>query len=219
MRILVVEEDLYLNRQISGALVAAGYAVDSVVDGQQGQFLDEKTDFDAVVLDIEPERMSGMDVLRKWRAGGRAMPALILTGRDLWADKVAGIDASVDDYVTKPFYMLELLARLRRLIRRTACLADPVLTSGSIKLDTRTGTVTRDGKVVHLTSFEHRLLNLLMHRTGDVVSRTEILEHIYPQAFDRDPNTIEVFVKRLRTKLGGGAIKTARGQGYRMPQV
>ena len=161
--------------------------------------------------------MNGIEVLRKWRDAGRSMPVLILTARDLWSDKVAGIDAGADDYLAKPFHMAELLARVRALIRRSAGRADPVLVSGAIKFDTRSGTVTRDGVPVILTTFEQRLLQFLMHRTGQIVGRSEIIEHIYAQDFDRDSNTVEVFVRRLRLKLGAEAIETIRGQGYRMP--
>lgn len=216
MRILVIEDDPNLNRQIAGALVEGGYVVESAFEGEQGHFLGETSDFDAVVLDLGLPSMSGIEVLRKWRDAGRSMPVLILTARDLWSDKVAGIDAGADDYVSKPFYMLELLARLRALIRRSAGRADPVITSGSIKFDTRSGTVMREDKAIELTSFERRLLLLLMHRAGEVVTRSEIVEHIYRQDFDRDSNTIEVFVMRLRAKLGTDAIETVRGQGYRM---
>jgi len=142
---------------------------------------------------------------------------LILTARDLWSDKVAGIDAGADDYLAKPFHMAELLARVRALIRRSAGRADPVLISGPIRFDTRSGTVTRDGETIVLTTFEQRLLQFLMHRAGQIVGRGEIIEHIYAQDFDRDSNTVEVFVRRLRLKLGSDAIETIRGQGYRMP--
>jgi two-component system OmpR family response regulator len=217
MLILVIEDDPNLNRQISGALVETGYVVESAFDGEQGHFLGETSDFDAVVLDLGLPAMSGIDVVRKWRDSGRSMPVLILTARDLWSEKVAGIDAGADDYVTKPFYMIELVARVRALIRRSAGRADPMLSSGPIKFDTRSGVVTRSGTRVDLTAFEQRLLQYLMHRAGQVVGRTEITEHIYAQDFDRDSNTIEVFIRRLRKKLGADTIETVRGQGYRMP--
>ncbi len=217
MRVLVIEDDPNLNRQLGGALDSAGYVVESAFDGEQGHFLGETSDFDAVVLDLGLPGLSGIDVLRKWRGAGRKMPVLILTARDLWSDKVAGIDAGADDYLAKPFHMAELLARVRALIRRSAGRADPVLASGAITFDTRTGTVTRDGAPVVLTTFEQRLLQFLMHRTGQIVGRSEIIEHIYAQDFDRDSNTVEVFVRRLRLKLGSEAIETVRGQGYRMP--
>jgi two-component system OmpR family response regulator len=219
MRVLVIEDDPDLNRQLGSALDGAGYVVDSAFDGEQGHFLGETSDFDAVVLDLGLPGMKGIDVLRKWREAGRSMPVLILTARDLWSDKVAGIDAGADDYLAKPFHMAELLARVRALIRRSAGRADPVLTSGAIKFDTRSGTVTRDGAPIVLTTFEQRLLQFLMHRAGQIVGRGEIIEHIYAQDFDRDSNTVEVFIRRLRLKLGADAIETVRGQGYRMPHV
>lgn len=217
MRVLVIEDDPNLNRQLGSALDSAGYVVESALDGEQGHFLGETSDFDAVILDLGLPGMNGIDVLRKWRGAGRTMPVLILTARDLWSDKVTGIDAGADDYLAKPFHMAELLARVRALIRRSAGRADPVLVSGAIKFDTRSGTVTRDGAPVVLTTFEQRLLQFLMHRTGQIVGRSEIIEHIYAQDFDRDSNTVEVFVRRLRLKLGAEAIETVRGQGYRMP--
>ena len=216
MRILVIEDDPNLNRQLTSALKGAGYVVDSALDGEQGHFLGETSDLDAVVLDLGLPAMSGMDVLRKWRAAGRSMPVLILTARDMWSDKVAGIDSGADDYLVKPFHMAELLARIRALIRRSAGRADPVLTCGAIQFDTRTSTVTRAGEPVTLTAFEQRLLQFLMLRAGRIVPRAEIIEHIYAQDFDRDSNTVEVFVRRLRQKLGADVIETVRGQGYRM---
>jgi len=219
MRVLVIEDDESLNRQISAALIEAGYVVDIAFDGERGHFLGETADFNAVVLDLGLPLMAGLDVLRKWRDSGRSMPVLILTARGLWSDKVAGIDAGADDYVAKPFYMLELVARLRALIRRSSGRANPVIKSGSIEFDTRNGIVTQSGQRIDLTSSEWRLLHVLMHRAGEVVARSEILDHVYAQDFDRDSNTIEVFVRRLRMKLGFDAIETVRGQGYRMPRA
>jgi two-component system OmpR family response regulator len=216
MRVLIVEDDPNLNRQLANALKGAGYVVDSALDGEQGHFLGETSELDAVVLDLGLPAMSGMDVLRKWRAAGKSMPVLILTARDMWSDKVAGIDSGADDYLVKPFHMAELLARIRALIRRSAGRADPVLTCGPITFDTRTSTVTRGAEPVVLTAFEQRLLHFLMLRAGRIVPRAEIIEHIYAQDFDRDSNTIEVFVRRLRQKLGADVIETVRGQGYRM---
>lgn len=216
MRVLIVEDDPNLNRQLANALKGAGYVVDSALDGEQGHFLGETSELDAVVLDLGLPAMSGMDVLRKWRAAGKSMPVLILTARDMWSDKVAGIDSGADDYLVKPFHMAELLARIRALIRRSAGRADPVLTCGLITFDTRTSTVTRGAEPVVLTAFEQRLLHFLMLRAGRIVPRAEIIEHIYAQDFDRDSNTIEVFVRRLRQKLGADVIETVRGQGYRM---
>ena len=216
MRILVVEDDEALSGQITGALVKSGYLVESAMDGEQGHYLGDTSDFDAVVLDLGLPGINGIDVLRKWGDAGRSMPVLILTARDLWSDKVSGFDAGADDYLAKPFFMAELLARVRALIRRNAGHAAPVLVSGAIKFDTRNGSVTRDGVPVILTTFEQRLLQFLMHRAGEVVGRGEIIEHIYAQDLDRDSNTVEVFVRRLRLKLGSDSIETVRGQGYRM---
>jgi two-component system, OmpR family, response regulator len=216
MRILVIEDDPNLNRQLVGALSGAGYVVESAVDGEQGHFLGDSLDFDSVVLDIGLPHMNGLDVLRRWRTSGRTMPVLLLTARDLWSDKVDGIDAGADDYLAKPFHMAELLARVRALIRRASGKADPVLVCGPVQFDTRSGSVTCEGRPVVLTTFEQRLLQYMMHRAGQIVGRAEIIEHIYAQDFDRDSNTIEVFVRRLRVKLGADVIETVRGQGYRM---
>jgi two-component system OmpR family response regulator len=218
MRILVIEDDPNLQRQLTKALGDAGYVVDSARDGEEGHFLGETAEFDAVVLDLGLPGMNGMDVLRKWRAAGRSIPVLILTARDQWSDKVAGMDAGADDYLAKPFHMQELLARLRALIRRSSGHADPVLRNGRLTLDTRSGEVTVAGQAVTLTAFEQRLLDYLMHRIGRVIGRGEIIEHIYAQDFDRDSNTVEVFVGRLRKKIGADLIETVRGQGYRLRQ-
>jgi len=216
VRVLVVEDDKALREQIADALGKSGYIVEVAIDGEQGHYLGDSSEFDAVVLDLGLPKINGMEVLQKWRDGGRHMPVLILTARDLWADKVAAIDAGADDYLAKPFYMAELLARVRALIRRSVGHADPVLVSGAIRFDTRNGSATRDGVPIILTTFEQRLLQFLMHRAGEVVGRSEIIEHIYAQDFDRDSNTVEVFVSRLRQKFGANSIETVRGQGYRM---
>lgn len=216
MRVLVVEDDRDLNRQLTAALVEAGYAVDSASDGEEGHFLGDTEPYDAVVLDIGLPKMDGITVLEKWRRARRAMPVLMLTARDRWSDKVSGIDAGADDYVAKPFHMEEVLARLRALIRRSAGHAASQIECGPIVLDTRISRVTVDGNPVKLTSHELRLLSYLMHHQGKVVSRTELTEHLYDQDFDRDSNTIEVFVGRLRRKLGVDLIETVRGLGYRL---
>src|SRR5688572_30531339 len=216
MRVLVVEDDTNLNRQIKDALIEGGYAVDVAFDGEEGHFLGDTEPYDAVVLDIGLPQMDGLSVLEAWRRAGRTMPVLLLTARDRWSDKVQGIDAGADDYVAKPFHMEELLARLRALVRRSAGLASNEITAGKVRLDIRSGKVTVDGQSVKLTSHELRLLSYLMHHKGKVISRTELTEHLYDQDFDRDSNTIEVFVGRLRKKLPDDCIQTVRGLGYQI---
>ena len=214
MRILIVEDDKDINRQLANALTEAGYVVDKAFDGAEGQFLGETEPYDAVVLDMGLPTMDGIAVLQSWRAAGRTMPVLILTARDRWSDKVQGFDAGADDYVAKPFHMEEVLARLRALLRRAAGHATSELICGPVRLDTRSGRVVVDGAAVKLTSHEYRLLSYLMHHTGRVISRGELVEHLYDQDFDRDSNTIEVFIGRLRRKLGVDVIHTVRGLGY-----
>ncbi len=214
MRLLVVEDDKDLNRQLVQALGQAGYAVDRAFDGEEGQFLGENEPYDAVVLDIGLPKIDGVAVLEAWRKAGRDMPVLILTARDGWSEKVRGFDAGADDYVTKPFHLEEVLARLRALTRRATGHASAELVCGPVRLDTKAGRVHVNGAAVKLTSHEYRLLAYLMHHTGRVVSRTEIVEHLYDQDFDRDSNTVEVFVGRLRKKLGAEIIQTVRGLGY-----
>lgn len=216
MRILVVEDEPNLAEQIGEALTATGYVVDRAGDGVEAQFLGETEPFDAVVLDIGLPRMDGVTVLKRWRGAGRTMPVLILTARDTWHEKVAGIDAGADDYLTKPFHMEELLARIRALIRRAGGHASAELTCGQLTLDTRSSRVAVDGRTLALTSHEYRILSYLMHHPGEVVSRAELTEHIYAQDYDRDSNTIEVFIGRLRKKLPPGLIETVRGLGYRV---
>jgi len=214
MRLLVVEDDPDLNRQLTTALTDAGYVVDTVADGEEGHFLGDTEPYDAVILDLGLPVIDGVTVLEKWRRSGRKMPVLILTARDRWSDKVAGFDAGADDYVSKPFHMEEVLARVRALLRRSAGHATSDISCGPLTLDTKSARVTVDGKAVKLTSLEFRLLAYLMHHKGRVVSRTELVEHLYDQDFDRDSNTIEVFVGRLRKKLDVDVLKTIRGLGY-----
>ena len=218
MRILVVEDEPSIAAQLSEALTAAGYAVDVADNGVDAhwQAVDEGQPFDAVVLDLGLPQMDGLTVLKKWRAAGRSMPVLILTARDNWHEKVAGIDAGADDYLTKPFHMEELLARLRALIRRAGGHASAELVCGDIVLDTWHSRVTVGGLALTLTSHEYRVLDYLMHHPGQLVSRSDLIEHIYAQDFDRDSNTVEVFIARLRKKLPADAIETVRGLGYRL---
>ena len=218
MRILIVEDDTNLNRQLKEALTEAGYAVDVAFDGEEGHFLGDTEPYDAIVLDIGLPQMDGLSVLEEWRRAGKTTPVLLLTARDRWSDKVQGIDAGADDYVAKPFHMEEVLARVRALVRRAAGLASNEIVAGSVRLDARSGKVTVDGQSVKLTSHELRLLSYLMHHKGKVISRTELTEHLYDQDFDRDSNTIEVFVGRLRKKLPEDCIQTVRGLGYQIAE-
>lgn len=216
MRLLVVEDDETLCRQLRQALEDSGYVVDVAHDGEDGHHLGETEPYDAVILDLGLPEMDGVTVLEKWRRAGRDFPVLILTARERWSDKVEGFDAGADDYVTKPFYTEEVLARVRALLRRAAGHATSELECGDLCVDTRSARVTMKGEPIKLTSLEYRLLAYLMHHQDKVVSRTELVEHLYDQDFDRDSNTIEVFVGRLRRKLGKDAIETVRGLGYRL---
>ena len=214
MRLLVVEDDPDLNRQLVAALGDAGYVVDHAKDGEEGHYLGESNPYDAVVLDLGLPIIDGVSVLEKWRRAGLKMPVLILTARDRWSDKVAGFDAGADDYVAKPFHMEEVLARLRALVRRSAGHASSEIACGPLMLDAKSARVTVNGTAIKLTSLEYLLLAYLMMHKGKVVSRSELVEHLYDQDFDRDSNTVEVFVGRLRKKLGVDVLRTIRGMGY-----
>jgi two-component system OmpR family response regulator len=216
MRVLVVEDERDLARQLKAALGEAGYSVDLAHDGEEGHFLGDTEPYDLVVLDLGLPRLDGLTVLSRWRRAGRKMPVLILTVRDEWREKVAGFDAGADDYVTKPFRLEEVLARVRALIRRASGHSSPVLECGPVSLDTSSARVTVEGRSIKLTSQEYRVLEYMMHHREKVVSRTELTEHLYDQDFDRDSNIIEVFVGRLRKKLGVDIISTVRGLGYRL---
>jgi two-component system, OmpR family, response regulator len=216
LRVLVAEDEALLARQLAAALGDAGYAVDCAADGERAEFLGQTEPYDAVVLDLGLPKMDGLSVLRRWRETGRAMPVLVLTARGSWHEKVQGIDGGADDYVAKPFRMEEVLARLRALIRRASGQVAAELRCGRVALDPRLARVTVDGVPVKLTGHEFRLLSYLMHQRGRVVSQGELTEHIYAQGFDRDSNTVEVFVARLRRKLGASLIETVRGLGYRV---
>lgn len=215
MRLLVVEDEHTLADQIAEALTEAGYAVDLSGDGEDAAYRGATEPYDAVVLDLGLPQMDGLSVLRRWRQQDINMPVLVLTARDEWHEKVAGIDAGADDYLGKPFRMEELLARLRALIRRANGMASSVLEYGEVALDTRSARVTVGGRLVKLTGHEYRVLAYLMHHADDVVSTSELVDHIYAQDFDRDSNTIAVFIRRLRHKLGVDVIVTERGLGYR----
>ena len=199
MRVLIVEDEPNLGRQLRSTLEGAGYAVDLATDGEDGHYLGSTENYDAIILDLGLPEVDGLTVLDRWRKEGRKMPVLVLTARDSWSDKVAGLDAGADDYLAKPFQTEELIA-------------------GDIRLDTRSGKVTKAGEPIKLTAQEYKLLSYLLHHKGKVVSRTELIEHIYDQDFDRDSNTIEVFVTRIRKKLGADVITTIRGLGYSLEE-
>ncbi|MCA3281589.1 MAG: response regulator transcription factor [Roseomonas sp.] len=216
MRILLVEDHVALARQVMEALTEAGFVVDHAGDGEEGHFLGDTEPYDAVVLDLGLPVLDGLTVLKRWRAAGRNMPVLILTARDGWNEKVAGLNAGGDDYLTKPFIMAELVARVRALVRRAHGHSRPEIILGDLVVDTAAQRATLGGAAVRLTGLEYRLLTYLALHAGQVVSKTELTEHLYAQDFDRDSNTLEVVIGRLRKKLGDGRIETMRGQGYRL---
>jgi two-component system OmpR family response regulator len=216
MRILLAEDDKDLSRQLKMALADAGYVVDHAPDGEEAHYLGANEPYDAVILDLGLPKIDGVSVLERWRREGMAVPVLILTARSAWSEKVAGFDAGADDYLTKPFHTEELLARLRALLRRTAGHATSTLQSGALRLDPRAARASVDGEPLRLTSLEYRLLHYVLMHQGRVISRTELVEHLYDQDFDRDSNTIEVFIGRLRKKFGPDRIETVRGLGYRI---
>ncbi|GIX27986.1 MAG: DNA-binding response regulator [Burkholderiales bacterium] len=216
MKVLVVEDDPDLAAQIGLALAEAGYTVETAHDGAEGEYLGATETVGAAVLDLGLPAMDGIEVLRRWRAGGLTFPVLILTARESWADKVAGFRAGADDYVLKPFRMEEVVLRLSTLIRRAAGHARAEIAAGGLVLDTATGLVTLDGLPLKLTAFEARLLRYLMLNRGRVVSRTELFEHMYDRDADRDFRSLEVVIGRIRRKIGEGRIETHRGEGYRL---
>jgi len=214
MRVLLVEDDDRVADGVVAALDAAGFVTERVADGEDAWFRGDTESWSAVVLDLGLPGMDGLSVLRRWRAAGQRFPVLILTARGDWHERVEGIDAGADDYLPKPFRMEELIARLRALVRRSAGQPSPVLELGGLKLDTRRMQVTRDGVPVHLSPQEYRLVAYLMQHAGRVVSQMELTEQLYAQDFERDSNSIEVLVGRVRRKLGSGLIQTRRGFGY-----
>ncbi|MFO1188376.1 MAG: response regulator transcription factor [Alphaproteobacteria bacterium] len=214
MRILVVEDEPSLNLRLQKALVAAGFVVDVAYDGEDGRHMGETEPYDAIVLDLGLPVLDGLSVLRHWREVGVSTPVLILTARGKWSEKMSGFNAGADDYVTKPFEMDEVVYRLRALIRRAAGHAQPELICGPLRLDTNTGRVTVEGAPVQLTAQEFRILSYLIHNAGRIVSRTELMEHVYDRHFDSDSNVLEVLVARIRRKVGAELIQTVRGQGY-----
>jgi two-component system, OmpR family, response regulator len=216
VRILIVEDEAVLSDQLAQALGQAGYAVDCAAEGDRADFLVRTESYDAVLLDLGLPRVDGLTLLRAWREAALAVPVLVLTARGSWRETVDGIDGGADDYVAKPFRMEEVLARLRALIRRASGQLQRAFTCGAITLDPRLARVSRNGVPVRLTSHEYRVLSYLMHHRDRVVSQGELTEHIYSQDFERDSNTVEVFIARLRRKLGPSLIETVRGLGYRL---
>ncbi len=214
MRVLVAEDDAALRGQLRTALTEAGYVVDVAGNGVDAAHLGSVEALDAVVLDLGLPERDGLTVLREWRAAGIRLPVVVLTARGTWQERVLGIDAGADDYVAKPFEMEELIARLRAVLRRAAGHASTELVLGPVRVDTRRCKVSVDGRDVALTPHEYRLLAYLVHHQDRVVPRTELTEHIYAQDQDRDSNTIDVFIARLRRKLGAEVIRTVRGLGF-----
>jgi two-component system OmpR family response regulator len=219
MRVLLVEDEATLARQVRDALADAGYVVDVAEDGARADFLARTEAYDAVVLDLGLPQLDGLTALKGWREAGLFVPVLILTARASWHEKVVGIDLGADDYVTKPFQIEEVVARVRALIRRASRQPAPYLHCGGLVLDPRSARVTLDGREVKLTGQEFRVLSYLMHHHDCVVSQGELSDHIYDANADRDSNTLEVFIARLRRKIGADAIETVRGLGYRMREA
>jgi two-component system, OmpR family, response regulator PhoP len=220
VRLLVLEDEPALRETLARDFRAAGFAIDAAADGVEGEFAGLEYPIDVAVVDLGLPGRSGLEAIRAWRKAGRDFPVLILTARDSWQDKVAGLDAGADDYVTKPFRFEEVLARVQALLRRSGGWSQPIIQCGALALDTRAQDVRVAGEPVELTAFEYRLLEYLMLRAGQVVSKTELTEKLYEQDFERDSNTIEVFIGRLRRKLDPEnrlqPIETLRGRGYRI---
>ena len=219
MRALVVEDDSGIRRQLAIALTRAGYVVETASDGEQGCYLGDSLHFDVAILDMHLPIMGGLEILHRWRRASRSMAVLVLTGDDAFSTRLTALDSGADDYLTKPFMMQEILARVRALIRRNNGHASPIIQSGNVVMDTRSGDVTCSGQRVDLTRLERRLLEFLLYRAGTAVTRTDIYEHVYAESNDSDSNTLEVIVGRLRRKLGTTTIETVRNHGYRMPAV
>jgi len=216
MRILLVEDDPELARRLSDGLRREGYVVEHAATGEMGFLLGRDEDYDAAILDLGLPDLQGVEVLRRWRKADRRMPVLILSARGSWTEKVEGLNAGADDYITKPSHVQEIVARLRALMRRAAGKSSPTLVHNDIELSPALGSVSVAGKPVELTAQELRILNYFMHRHDRLISQNELIEHLYPFEEERDPNTIEVYIGRLRRKLGRDVIKTQRGLGYRL---
>lgn len=216
MRVLVVEDEARLRDNVLRSLAEAGFAADGTGDGDEAEFLGQTESYDAVILDLGMPGLDGISILESWRKSERIMPVLILTAREEWSEKVRGFRAGADDYLTKPFMMEEVVLRLRSLIRRASGHAQTVLNVGNLSFDTQMALFTKDGMPLKLTPFECRILGYFMHRPGYVVSRSELSEHVYDRNADRDYNSLEVVIGRLRKKLTTANIETVRGEGYRL---
>ncbi|WP_348521906.1 response regulator transcription factor [Bradyrhizobium sp. BR13661] len=216
IRILVIEDEATLAQRIRANLTAAGFVADLASDGNKGWLLGDTQTYDAAVLDLGLPAISGLDVLRRWRDAGRNLPVLILTGRSGWVERVNGLNAGADDYLEKPFQPQELIARIRSLLRRSTGKPDPTIRYADIELNAALGRVMKGGRTVELTALEMRILEYLMHRIERIVSQNELLDHVYSVNDFRDSNNVEVYIARLRKKLGRDAIRTIRGMGYRM---
>ena len=217
MRILLVEDDERIALDVSKALRAAGYVVELAIDGEAAWFLGDTEDFAAIVLDLGLPSLDGLTVLKRWRQQGRETPVLVLTARGSWSERVEGIDAGADDYLPKPFQLEELLARLRSIIRRSAGRGSSVLKVGQVSLDERSMTIRIDDVPIDLSTLEYRLVAYLMHRRGQVVPQSELVEHVYG-VDHQNSNAVEVLVARVRKKMGGAFIETRRGFGYLVPE-
>ncbi|MGC1952019.1 MAG: response regulator transcription factor [Gammaproteobacteria bacterium] len=219
MRVLIVEDELQLRQHLVDQLRRAGYVVNAAADGEEGLYFGVEYPIDIAVLDLGLPRISGIEILRRWRETGRSFPVLILTARGRWQEKVEGLEAGADDYLVKPFQMEELLARLRALVRRSAGWSATVLRCGPISLDTGTQQVQLHAQPVDLTAYEYRVLEHLMLHAGQVVSKSELTEHLYDEDLERDSNVLEVLIGRLRRKLDPtralNPVETLRGRGYR----
>ena len=219
MRILIIEDEDTIREQLASALKQHHYAVDCAGDGEEGLFLGNEHNYDSAIVDIGLPRRSGLDVIRSWRAKGRTFPVLILTAHDRWQEKVEGLESGADDYLTKPFHIEELVARVKALVRRSAGHSSATIECGPIRLDTQSQTVSVNSSHIELTAYEYKILEYLILQQPRVLSKTELVEHVYDQDFDRDSNVIEVFIRRLRIKLDPdnaiNPIETLRGRGYR----
>jgi two-component system, OmpR family, response regulator PhoP len=219
MRVLVVEDEVALRESLKTRLIESGFTVDVAGDGEEGLFMGLEFPLDVAIIDLGLPKVAGLEIIRRLRAQRRAFPILILTARDRWEDKVEGLQAGADDYVAKPFHFEEVLARVHALLRRSGGWSSPELSCGPVTLDTRAQNVRVGGQAVELTTFEYRILEHLMLRAGEVISKTELTERLYDEESERDSNVIEVLVGRLRRKLDPEdalrPIETLRGRGYR----